>query len=170
MIKKIVYVVAIAAFAMTSCKKEETSSTSDSSTTEVAAPVTAPAVEVTGPTAETTERVAPADGKYPIMNFEKTEHDFGKIKTGDKVDYTFNFKNTGDTDLIISKAKGSCGCTVPDYPKDPIKPGQSGKIKVSFDSANKHGQQHKTVTITTNTAKGEEKLSIKASLQDKPAS
>ena len=170
MIKRFVYVLAIAAAMTTSCK-EDASSKIDPTTTDVAAPVAEPAVTIGGPeTADATKTPAPADGKYPVMTFDKSEHDFGKIKSGAKVDYAFNFTNTGEADLIITKAKGSCGCTVPEYPKDPIKPGQSGKIKVSFDSGNKQGQQHKTVTISTNSAKGDEKLSIKASIQDAPAS
>ena len=161
---------AISAVVLTSSCKDDASSKIDENAPAAAAPAQEESVSVAGPETADAARVAPADGKYPVMTFEKTEHDFGNIKSGDKVDYTFNFKNTGEADLIISKAKGSCGCTVPEYPKDPIKPGASGKIKVSFDAANKHGQQHKTVTITTNSAKGEEKLSIKASLQEKPAS
>ncbi|WP_245699422.1 DUF1573 domain-containing protein [Flavobacterium noncentrifugens] len=106
----------------------------------------------------------PADGKYPVMEFETKEHDFGKINAGSKVVYTFNFKNTGEADLIISNAVGSCGCTVPEYPKEAIKPGESGKMKVSFNSAGKNGQQQKTVTITANTAAGKEMLTIKASI------
>jgi hypothetical protein len=107
----------------------------------------------------------PADGKYPAMTFEKTEHDFGTINQGDKATYAFAFKNTGEADLVIADAKGSCGCTVPAYPKDPVKPGESGEIKVVFNSAGKTGIQHKTVTLTTNTAVGNEKLAITASIK-----
>ena len=108
----------------------------------------------------------PADGKYPVLTFEKDEHDFGKIGPTQQVSHSFEFTNTGEADLIITSAKGSCGCTVPDYPKDPIKPGARGQIKVSFDPSGKKGQQHKTVTILTNTASGQEKLGVKASIQE----
>jgi hypothetical protein len=101
------------------------------------------------------------------MSFDKSEHDFGIINQGSVVYYIFNFKNTGATNLIISNAIGSCGCTIPEYPKEPIAPGQSGKMKVSFNSTGKYGHQEKTVTITANTASGTEKLRIKASVKPK---
>jgi hypothetical protein len=118
---------------------------------------------------ETTQTV-PADGKYPVMAFDKTEHDFGTITEGDKPSYTFNFKNTGASDLIISNAVGSCGCTVPEYPKAPVKPGESAKMKVSFNSAGKNGRQQKTVTVTANTASGKEIITIKANINPKAGS
>lgn len=87
----------------------------------------------------------------PVFEFEKETHDFGTITQGEKVSFTYKFKNTGKTDLIISSAKGSCGCTVPDYPKHPIEPGEEGKIDVVFDSEGKSGKQSKSVTIVANT-------------------
>ena len=71
-----------------------------------------------------------SNGKFPVIKFNKDVHDFGDITDGDKVDYTFTFTNTGEADLIISNAAGSCGCTVPEFPKEPIKPGKKGKMKV----------------------------------------
>lgn len=115
---------------------------------------------------ETTPRVVPVDGKYPVMTFDKTEHDFGIIEKESKVAYTFDFKNTGEADLIITNAVGSCGCTIPEYPKEAIKPGESGRMKVSFNASGKHGQQQKTVTITTNTSQGSELLHIKAAIKE----
>lgn len=112
------------------------------------------------------KRIPPADGKYPKLTFTEVEHDFGNIASGDKVEHVFHFKNTGEADLIIDKAVGSCGCTVPEYPKEPLKPGQSGQMKVSFNSAGKHGQQAKTVTVHSNTESGVEKLTVKASISD----
>jgi hypothetical protein len=87
----------------------------------------------------------------PVMTFEKDVHDFGKIIQGEKVSYSFKFTNTGQSDLLITDAKGSCGCTVPEYPKNPVKPGEAGVIDVIFDSTGKTGQQNKKVTITANT-------------------
>jgi len=101
------------------------------------------------------------------MEFTETEHDFGEINEGDKVENYFTFKNTGVKDLVIVKATGSCGCTVPEYPKTPVKPGEEGKIKVSFNSAGKEGMQHKTVTITANTKKANEVITIKATVKEK---
>jgi hypothetical protein len=108
---------------------------------------------------------APAEGKFAKMTFETEEHDFGTIQQGDKVSYDFKFKNTGEADLVIAQAKGSCGCTVPDYPKTPIKVGESGNIKVSFNSNGKHGETSKTVTIMCNTEEGSKILKIKANIE-----
>lgn len=107
-------------------------------------------------------------GKFPKIELDKEIHDFGAITEGDVVETEFIVKNTGETDLIISDAKGSCGCTVPEPPKDPIKPGASAPIKVSFDSKNKPGEQEKTVTLTTNTENGHETFKIKAKVKPAP--
>ena len=79
------------------------------------------------------------------------EHNFGRMKEGEQREYDFEFTNTGKEDLIIEDCKGSCGCTVPEWPKDPIKPGQSAAIKVKFDSTKKEKDQEKSVTILANT-------------------
>ena len=101
--------------------------------------------------------------EYPTIKFDKTNHDFGEIRDGDIVETVFTFTNSGDSDLKILNASGSCGCTVPEYPRDtPIKPGESSMIKVKFDSSNKPGMQRKTVTLVTNTSQGKEMLNIKA--------
>jgi outer membrane biosynthesis protein TonB len=98
------------------------------------------------------------------MVFEKEMHDFGSVKDGDKVSHVFKFKNTGDKPLIISDAKGSCGCTVPSYPKEPIAPGKSGEIKVEFNSAGKKGSETKYVTLNANTIPAETRLTVKANV------
>ncbi|ASU33743.1 DUF1573 domain-containing protein [Mucilaginibacter xinganensis] len=87
----------------------------------------------------------------PVMKFEKDTHDFGKIKSGDKVTYDFKFTNSGKSPLIITDAIATCGCTKPEWPKTPIKPGESGNIHVVFNSAAKMGLQDKMITITANT-------------------
>jgi hypothetical protein len=87
----------------------------------------------------------------PVMKFEKETHDFGKIVTGDKVTYDFKFTNNGKSPLIIKDAIASCGCTKPEWPTTPIKPGESGAIKVTFNSVGKMGLQDKQITITANT-------------------
>ena len=89
--------------------------------------------------------------KLPKIEFEKDIHDFGKIIQGEKVTFAFKFKNTGKSLLLISNVSTSCGCTVTDFPKEPIKPGESGKINVSFDSEGKLGSQNKTATVFANT-------------------
>lgn len=88
--------------------------------------------------------------RAPVISFETNTYDFGKIKQGEKISYDFKFTNKGKSPLIISNATASCGCTVPDYPREPIGPGKSAAIKVVFDSAGKDGMQHKAVTITSN--------------------
>ena len=90
--------------------------------------------------------------------FPENQFAFGKINEGDKVEHIFKFKNTGDKDLIIANAWGSCGCTVPEYPKEPLKPGAEGEIKVTFNSTGKKGEQHKSVTVQMNTIRHNEEL------------
>ena len=103
------------------------------------------------------------------MTFDKVSHDFGTIQEGETVQTTFNFTNTGKVNLLIVDARGSCGCTVPKYPKNtPIKPGETGQILVSFDSNNKPNMQQKTVTISANTQSGRETLRIKAMVTADP--
>lgn len=94
------------------------------------------------------------------ISFEETQFNFGEIIQGQVVETDFNFTNTGKNDLIIYDAKGSCGCTVPEYPKDPIKPGASNKIHVKFDSTGKEGHQTKTVTLTCNTQPNQVTLQV----------
>ena len=118
------------------------------------------------------EKAAAASESSPItaaMSFDKVSHDFGTIEEGDTVQTSFTFTNTGKADLLIVDARGSCGCTVPKYPKNtPIKPGESGEILVSFDSSNKPNMQQKTVTISANTQSGRETLRIKAMVTADP--
>ena len=113
---------------------------------------------------ESKEKTESTDN-FPEITFDKKEHDFGTINDGDIVETVFVFTNTGNSDLIISDAQGSCGCTVPDYPKNvPIKPGDKGDIKVKFDSTKKPGNQMKTVTLTTNTKRGRDIIRIKTNV------
>jgi hypothetical protein len=86
----------------------------------------------------------------PNIEMLETSYNFGEIQQGESVTHDFILKNTGDADLIISAAKGSCGCTVPEWPKTPIAKGEEATIKVTFNSAGKSGKQNKTVTLVTN--------------------
>lgn len=90
--------------------------------------------------------------KMPKMVFSNSEEDFGTIVQGTSITKFYKFSNEGDADLIISSANGSCGCTIPKWPKTPIKPGQSGEIEVIFNSQGKKGTQTKKVYITANTS------------------
>lgn len=105
------------------------------------------------------------DVAVPEFTFEKEAHDFGTIVQGEKVAYSFKFKNTGKGDLIITSAKGSCGCTIPEYPQEPIAPGEEGIIDVVFNSEGKEGQQNKKVTIIANTVPNTKVLAINGLVQ-----
>ncbi len=92
---------------------------------------------------------------------------FDTINEGDKVEHTFHIKNSGDKNLIIAQAVGSCGCTVPEYPKEPVAPGAIVPIKDTFSSAGKQHEQNKIVTLTCNTANRYEKLYVKGYVRPK---
>lgn len=100
-------------------------------------------------------------GNYPVMTFDESEWDFGRIAQGTNVEHMFKFTNTGDAPLIVSDAKGSCGCTVPAFTKDPIAPGERGEMLVKFNGT---GQNQRTISIniTANTERGAERVTIKA--------
>ena len=107
-------------------------------------------------------------GPTTTVVYEHTDFDFGSIKEGEKVKHTFKFKNTGSEPLIISNAKGSCGCTVPKWPSEPIAPGASSQIEVEFDSKGKPGKQTKRVTVTANTVPAQMFLNISGDVQKDP--
>lgn len=91
------------------------------------------------------------DGPQPKITFEKEEYDFGTIAIGEKVVYAYNFKNTGDAPLLIADVKPSCGCTsLKDWPRDPIAPGESGKITIEFNSSGFPGSITKTIAVNSN--------------------
>ncbi len=100
----------------------------------------------------------------PKFSFQEEVYEFGDITQGEKVTHSFKFKNTGKTDLVITSAQGSCGCTVPSYPKNPIAPGAENVIEVSFDSNGKKGNQHKTVTLVANTYPSTTVIAIKGNV------
>lgn len=104
--------------------------------------------------------------KLPVMEFEKTEHDFGTIEQGTPVETVFKFKNTGVAPLIITSATSSCGCTVPEPPKEPIAPGESGELLVKYNGSGAN-QVAKTITVRANTESGTETLKIKVFVNPK---
>lgn len=116
-------------------------------------PATASANETTDPNA------------VPVFTFEKENHEFGVIQQGEKVTYAFKFKNTGKAPLVISSASASCGCTVPEYTKSPVKPDEEGYITVTFNSEGKSGMTSKTVTLIANTIPNTKVLTISADIQ-----
>ena len=126
------------------------------------------------PVAVNNTPAAPAekpDGPLPTLAFEEKLHDFGTIKDGDVVEHVFSFVNEGEAPLIISDAKATCGCTVPEWPRTPIAVGETGEIKVRFNSKNKPGVQNKTVTLTANTWPTTTRVQIKANVvkEEEPA-
>ena len=97
-----------------------------------------------------------------VITFASLEHDFGKIKEGEKVGCIFTFTNTGTASLIVNNATTSCGCTVPKYDRKPLAPGSSGSIEVVFDTTGRNGMQTKSITVQSNAATPVTMLQIRA--------
>lgn len=132
---KKIFVLALVAVSFAACQN------SAKNTTESNATVT---------TESSNDRAVVATGEEAVMSFEEENYDFGKIAQGEKVSYSYKVKNVGKSPLIILNATATCGCTVPEVPKEPIKPGEEGEIKVVFDSNGKSGMQDKVITVTSN--------------------
>lgn len=111
------------------------------------------------------DNVGNVNTNQPSFKLEEEEFNFGTITQGESVTHEFKFTNGGNEPLIISKAEGSCGCTVPTYPQQPILKGQSGIIKVTFNSTGKLGIQDKTVTISSNAIQNPLILHIKGTVE-----
>ena len=117
--------------------------------------------------AEAAERDANSS-KFPVITFDKSEHDFGEIEAKTNVETEFSYTNTGDAPLVITDIKSSCGCTVPqDWSKEPLAPGESGKFTVKFNGSGKN-KVSKTVTVTANTETGKETVKITAFVKPDP--
>lgn len=112
---------------------------------------------------ETKEAVIPPDPNAPEITFEQEVHDFGTIEYGGNGVYDFKFTNTGKSPLIISGARGSCGCTVPKWSKEPIVKGANGEINVSYDTK-RAGPFTKTVTVTSNAKTASKVITIKGTV------
>ncbi|MDP4266794.1 MAG: DUF1573 domain-containing protein [Bacteroidota bacterium] len=104
----------------------------------------------------------------PVISFDNKVHDYGTIKQDGDPNCEFTFKNTGKEPLILTNCRASCGCTVPDWPKEPILPGKTGKIKVHYDT-HRIGQFNKTITVTSNAKNSEEMITIKGNVEAPPA-
>ncbi|GAA4008702.1 hypothetical protein GCM10022408_21040 [Hymenobacter fastidiosus] len=100
----------------------------------------------------------------PVMTFAESEFNFGDIKPGTVVKHTFSFTNTGKSPLLIENATASCGCTTPNWTKEPIAPGGKGTIDVQFDSHGKTGLQNKEVAVRANTQPNITPVVIKANV------
>lgn len=177
--KKSILLVAALLWVFTACneKKEESNTGSNGETPAVTASNSSAKASAANngegvgltdtKTSTTTAKKVEDNGPKASIKFNETTHDFGEINEGTVAKHTFQFTNTGDVPLVIKSARGSCGCTVPDWPKEPIAPGKTGDIKVQFNSSGKPGTQSKTVTLTTNTETGTEVLNIKAQVKAK---
>jgi len=163
----------VAVFAFTSCKDGGNSTEGGEAggdTTAVGAVTTDPNAPVTA-TPEGTAAPATPAGPLTTVKFDEETHDWGTIMDGEKMTHVFKFKNTGNEPLVITNAKGSCGCTVPEWPRDAIAPGKSGEIKVVYDSKGKGApggkDDTKRVTINANVEGGEMYLTIKGKVDAK---
>ena len=106
--------------------------------------------------------------KFPVLEFENKEHDFGEIEAKTKVETVFKYKNSGDAPLVITDIKSSCGCTVPqDWSREPLLPGDSGQFTVKFNGSGSN-KITKTITVTANTEKGKETVKIMAFVKPDP--
>ena len=102
-----------------------------------------------------------------VITFEKDTHDFGKIEKDGLANYDFVFTNTGDSTLVISGVRASCGCTTPTWTRTPVQPGESGTITVKYTTTSRVGTFNKSVTVTSNSNPGESKrLNIRGEIID----
>jgi hypothetical protein len=147
-------------FSLISCKKEnnETQSVTTITTDSIAATQVPPPNEAT---------VAPTRPNQPLTTIALSESsfDFGKIKKGNKVEHVYEVTNTGTNPLVISEVKPGCGCTVPDFTKEPILPGKKGKITLYFDSSSFDGNVQKYADVFANVEKAPVKLTFTANIQ-----
>lgn len=136
MMKKNIYLLIIPVFLAAACQNTSKQS----------------AAAGTGETAEAGGTVEAADtASAAKFEFAETSFDFGTVEAGEKVSHAYSFTNTGSSSLIISNAQASCGCTVPEWTKEPIAPGETGEIQVVFNSQGRSGKQNKTITVHANT-------------------
>lgn len=120
-----------------------------------------PAKLVTNPGSSTGEKSPP----MAKIEFNKLEHDFGILKEGDRVFWNFRFVNEGDADLVINRVRADCGCTVPEYPRNPIKPGEEGTVKITFDTKGRSGRQIRNITVLSNSERPTTVLTLSAIIE-----
>lgn len=152
--KKITFLL-VSSLVIVACQQSETNKTSTALVTVAAS-------------ADSNTQQELIENGGPTITFEKMNHDFGTITQGEQAEYSFKFTNTGNQDLIIANAQASCGCTVPEYSKEPIKPGAQGLIKVKFNSDYRLDAFEKTVVVTANTIPTDTELKIKGFINPKP--
>ncbi|MEJ5104909.1 DUF1573 domain-containing protein [Chryseobacterium sp. MYb328] len=168
--KKTLSIIALSiiGFGLVSCKKEnkETQSAEAVVTDSTAAgtPVTADSA-ATSVTGEAPAAAPVSNAPSTSIALSESNFDFGKIKKGDKVEHVYEVTNTGKNPLVISEVKPGCGCTAPDFTKEPIMPGKKGKITLHFDSSNFDGNVQKYADVFANVEKAPIKLTFTANIQ-----
>ncbi len=161
-----IFMVALVCMTMVSCSQEGQADATKAAG-DAANAATAAVKDVTATAADAVKSAEPAvDPNQPTttVSFATETLELGDLEQGEKGNGVFTFTNTGNEPLIISNAKGSCGCTVPEWPKTPIAPGEKGEIAIEFNSKGKKGKQTKTVTIQANTDPNPTRLTVKANV------
>lgn len=148
-IQTLVLVAVVAVFS-TACQQGN-SDVRDAARENVENNAVQPNAQAAAPTPAPQPAAAVPVGPTTTMAFAEETFDFGTVEEGEVVSHTYTFTNTGSEPLILSNAKGSCGCTVPDWPREPIAVGETAELTVTFNSKNKKGKRDQKVTITANT-------------------
>ncbi|WPO91552.1 DUF1573 domain-containing protein [Chryseobacterium sp. HR92] len=166
--KKTLSIIALSiiGFGLVSCKKENKETQSTETETTDSAAVVAPVTTDSAAAPVTGEAPAPVSNE-PSTSVALSENsfDFGKIKKGDKVEHVYEITNTGKNPLIISEVKPGCGCTAPDFTKEPIMPGKKGKVTLHFDSSSFDGNVQKYADVFANVEKAPIRLTFTANIQ-----
>lgn len=166
--KKTLSIIALSVigFGLVSCKKEENKEVQNAEVIGIDS-TNAPAAPSNDSTVAGTEAAAPVKSNQPTTTIALSESnfDFGTIKKGAKVNHVYEVTNTGINPLIISEVKPGCGCTAPEFTKDPIMPGKKGKITLSFDSTNFDGAVQKYADVFANVENAPIKLTFNANIQ-----
>ena len=167
--KKTLSIIALSiiGFGLVSCKKEnkETQSADAVTTDSTAAGTPAPNDSTAAPVTGETPAAPVSNEPSTSIALSESNFDFGKIKKGDKVEHVYEITNTGKNPLVISEVKPGCGCTAPDFTKEPIMPGKKGKITLHFDSSNFDGNVQKYADVFANVEKSPIKLTFTANIQ-----
>jgi len=166
--KKTLSIIALSiiGFGLVSCKKEnKETEAADAVVTDSAAAVSTPADSAVAPVSADATAAPVSNQPLTSIALSESNFDFGNIKKGDKVEHVYEVTNTGTNPLVISEVKPGCGCTAPDFTKDPILPGKKGKITLHFDSSSFDGNVSKFADVYANVEKAPVKLTFTANIQ-----